>query len=726
MHAGGRGLRACLYALLLSALASPHGARGGACEEPLVPTAAGARVLCMPAGLQPRPEVAHCGALNHSWADIIRAPPGRFTTGGLGRHLLEDRFEVWVCDRGRACAAGGVVCYTFSEEHRLFVPWGLWEHVLEPRRASAAGARSAGAVRGRIQGARGAGALTISLGSAHSDGFLRTVTLSSDEGSFAFEEVPLGAVYWLKSEGLGHANRPAQTRNLSAHAPVWEAVLDVGDGAEHRRRLLVGHDPDPPAVSWQWEWALDASRAGCVTESATVVAAPSITYLEDEIEISDDQAAWKLAHEYGILLARESQWTSEFAGRLLDTVSTVPLRAGARSYYSSLDLSVLPLLSVWSLERRVPLHNDISIGVDAHGMTRVNISADAFTYAAPQKVIIDGVVGKYFSKRLYHALVRFVTNDAADYAAAEHILSTRFGTRSVLSDATISALTAPTTAEDAARFQPWTRHPEEILTILGMFEELPSGLHQVPGLAYLLRRADGLDHPLYPAAPAVAWPDASDESYIEFMESAFLSDVRHLRRLVLHEKAHFVWSGVLGHSIRDEWTALGGWYPNADDPDGWSTSLQLQFVSRYAHGKNPNEHFAESLAAYVENPAALLACCAEQYAFIRDRIMHGQRYIPQIAEPYTFEVLNLSPDFVYPGRIVRLRVEVRGLPEEDKYVTVVIWLHTAEGVFAGASAAVFRLFSSIGTFRDVRLACATRAIYTRAKKSEPTYLTKEA
>jgi hypothetical protein len=149
-------------------------------------------------------------------------------------------------------------------------------------------------------------------------------------------------------------------------------------------------------------------------------------------------------------------------------------------------------------------------------------------------------------------------------------------------------------------------------------------------------------------------------------------------------------------------------------------------VSRYAHGKTPNEHFAESLAAYVENPAALLACCAEQYAFIRDRIMHGQRYIPQIAEPYTFEVLNLSPDFVYPGRIVRLRVEVRGLPEEDKYVTVVIWLHTAEGVFAGASAAVFRLFSSIGTFRDVRLACATRAIYTRAKKSEPTYLTKEA
>ena len=73
-----------------------------------------------------------------------------------------------------------------------------------------------------------------------------------------------------------------------------------------------------------------------------------------------------------------------------------------------------------------------------------------------------------------------------------------------------------------------------------MFEELPQGLHRTPGLAYLLRRLDGQVHPLYPTAAAVAWPDAHNQSYIEFMESGFVGDLRHTRRLILHEKAHFM------------------------------------------------------------------------------------------------------------------------------------------------------------------------------------------
>ena len=138
-----------------------------------------------------------------------------------------------------------------------------------------------------------------------------------------------------------------------------------------------------------------------------------------------------------------------------------------------------------------------------------------------------------------------------------------------------------------------------------MFEELPAGFHAVPGLSYLLRRQDGHVHPLYETAAAVAWPSAHPESYVEFMESAFRADLRHTRRLILHEKAHFMWSNLFEEDLRDAWTELGGWYPNPNASSGWSTAEQTTFVSPYAHAINPNEDMAESISYYVENPADL-------------------------------------------------------------------------------------------------------------------------
>lgn len=112
---------------------------------------------------------------------------------------------------------------------------------------------------------------------------------------------------------------------------------------------------------------------------------------------------------------------------------------------------------------------------------------------------------------------------------------------------------------------------------------------------------------------------------------------------------------------------------------------------------------AESLSYYVENPARLQACCPDKYEFIRDRIMSGYRYVSRLREDLTFEVLNLAPDFVYPGRIVRVDIAVEGAPEEDKRVHVEIALHTADGVFDGAQHAFFRLFSEDDTYTDVYL-----------------------
>ena len=65
--------------------------------------------------------------------------------------------------------------------------------------------------------------------------------------------------------------------------------------------------------------------------------------------------------------------------------------------------------------------------------------------------------------------------------------------------------------------------------------------------------------------------------------------------------------------------------------------------------------------------------------------MHGHRYVSKIREDLTFNVLNLFPDYTYPGKIVRVDISVTGAANEDKVCRVEIELHTTGGVFEGGS-----------------------------------------
>ena len=64
---------------------------------------------------------------------------------------------------------------------------------------------------------------------------------------------------------------------------------------------------------------------------------------------------------------------------------------------------------------------------------------------------------------------------------------------------------------------------------------------------------------------------------------------------------------------------------------------------------------AESLSFFVINPDALRSRSLAKYEFIRDRIMQGNIYISQIRDDLTFEVYNLYPDYVFPGKIKKLQ-----------------------------------------------------------------------
>ena len=438
-----------------------------------------------------------------------------------------------------------------------------------------------------------------------------------------------------------------------------------------------------PAFNYHWE--IDETPEG--SESATIVEPVEVTLLDEQIQIPSHSASLALMRKYSVHLGLE--WDPGYAYRLLQTFESIPQETNNSSAQTP---GVAP--SIWRLSDR-HIQDDLSVEY-SDGQRIVTITEAAFVHATPLLAAIEGVRGKYFSKRLHHAVVRFVTEDGADRYALERILRERYAVSINVPDYT--ELTRHTTGEHAGRFSEFKN--EELIALVSMLEEFPSGMLKTPGLKYLVRRLDGTPHPLYPTAPAVAWSHAH---YIEFMESAFQGQgADYIHRLILHEKAHFLWAYLFDEQLKQDWIELGGWYENPDDKDGWSTTKQTEFVSAYAHGVNPNEDMAESISFYIVNPDKLRSRSPAKYEFIQNRVMHGTRYISKIREDLTFEVYNLYPDYVYPGRITRVDLQVEGEPKADKQITIEIEIH-GESDLDTAQASVLRIFSKKGTFFDIWL-----------------------
>ena len=536
----------------------------------------------------------------------------------------------------------------------------------------------AGLVTGLARGDQG----TVVLGN---DAWLATRVITG-QGKYQFDNVPDGH-YFLKLEVSGYRAPATWKVHVDSHATLPLPARSVSFD------FVTAPLPND---AFTFHWQDDDSRAG--QQQTAYVNKPRviIPVQGGDVEVPDLAAATTLEHDYSIVLSdAEVPWTQELAARLLETERQLPQKL--RNNYAAQELTP----SKWILTNDT-LPNDIAVSWDQAGNV-VRVSQAAFVDAAPRLVLLDGMRGTFFSKRLHHALTRFVTHDGNDAAAAEKILVERYGCTTAIPD--YVALTAPTTAEDANSFQAF--HPNELVELIDMFEEMPSGYHVVAGLKYLARRKDGMPHPIYNLSPAVAWalPETfPNGSYIEFMETTFTSDPDHMHRLILHEKGHFMWGYLFSNELKNEWMTLGGWYRDANAKSGWSTTKEVEFVSAYAHEKNPNEDMAESLAYFVLDPDALRSRSLPKFEFIRDRIMHGSQYIARVRPDLTFQVLNLFPDYAYPGKIKRVDVTVHGAPNEDKLATVEMELNVTDGVFNGASSGNFRLYSPIGTYVDVAMA----------------------
>lgn len=439
-------------------------------------------------------------------------------------------------------------------------------------------------------------------------------------------------------------------------------------------------------ANFNYTWQDDSSFVGHAQQS----------YINDKVEINvlgkaekvpDDFNAINALNEYGFLFSDDSaKWTSEDAYRLYQTLKKLNFRK-----YSEGDS--VKVKAKWFLTERF-VDRDIDFNT-VNGIDVITISRAAFTYATPQVVTIDGVKGKFFSKRLYTALVYYYSDKGINKDRIAEIAKSRYGFEFLAPSTFLKTLMN----ETETNFQEFTS--DEKIVILSMFEEFPDAMQRQGELKYMVRRVNGQSHPVYPTAPAIAWVGNNN---IEWMESAFNSqDITYMQRLVLHEKAHFLWEYIFDKSTQDDWATLGGWFKDPTSGSGWSTTNTTEFVSAYAHLKNPNEDMAESIAFYITNPEALRSRSLRKFEFIRDRIMKGTRYISVIRPDLTFQVYNLFPDYNYPGKIKRTKLEVIGGPNEDKKVVFEIELTIMNNAFDGAQQAQCRFVSSIGTIKDMWL-----------------------
>ncbi len=305
------------------------------------------------------------------------------------------------------------------------------------------------------------------------------------------------------------------------------------------------------------------------------------------------------------------QLDQNYSVRLDSTTWTTKQAQALLNVFKSLSPKLKTSVSIWNISDD-ELQNDIKIRYQ-NGMNYVTISRDAFPIEGSQGTLAP-------EKRLFYAVVLFMTENGTNEQAIKLILKERYGI--TVDIPSYAILTQNTSKETAAHFSDYEN--EDLMIFISILEEFPKALQKMPQLKYVIRRNDNNIR-----APGLAW---TSNGYIEFAKFLFeRNDVNDIRRLIAHEKSHFLWDHLFPDQLKQHWMELGGWYENKESETGWSTKQdRKEFVSDYAYENNPDEDMAESLGYYLVYPDKLRACCPTKYDFIHNRIMlmYGKRYIP--------------------------------------------------------------------------------------------------
>lgn len=319
-----------------------------------------------------------------------------------------------------------------------------------------------------------------------------------------------------------------------------------------------------------------------------------------QFESQNDDPKFLLGQDYFVRL--DSTWTTEQAGKLLKIFKTI-----------SPDQTVQT--SIWTISD-VDLENDIKIEAQV-GFRSITISRDVFVVDASQSATLS-------NKRLFKAVVQFITENGTNRPAIKRILHERYGiTVDITADVKKQVLLPAYTALNRKPRKFAEIDNESLMIFISILEDFPQALHKMSHLKYLVCR----DEELGEAVAAYAWRKSS---FIEIKKSILDIPDSELKRLFAHEKTHFLWTHLFNNKLKEDWIKLGGWYEDKDNEKGWSThKKRTEFVTDYAFEINPDEDMAESLAYYLVYPDRLRACNMAKYNFIHERIMqaYGSRYI---------------------------------------------------------------------------------------------------
>ncbi|BAM40706.1 conserved hypothetical protein [Theileria orientalis strain Shintoku] len=561
-------------------------------------------------------------------------------------------------------------------------------------------------VSGFVDGLVDGKPLTILVGTTYGNRFdiLLEKVVSASDNRFSFP-LPRGKFY-IKTEGSGYFIPGVKRVILPCKSDKCKFVNDAFTDS-----IGVQLAPDDGSI-YTYNWKLqNSSQFGIesinkIPQDESSLLSPQSTVLS-HVDASD--AAAKLKLLFGVEL--HGIWGSEYANRLLsvflkfDFLKRIDSEGLKNQKWVLTDETLFP--QDIEITRNEPTGDDDgknhNVVEDSQYEQIVKISREAFKFAT--KIAIDKKRnGFYFSRRLYKSVIRALCLHSPNNMRR---LFRNVHNVEILEPNEIEHMIRENrsfTHYPSGHYQSWLKHPEELIEVLTSWMEYPSGLHKVKGLKYFLRRQDGMVNPEEPTAPAIAYPRGPDsDSYIEFMESGF-HNYFDVSQLILHEIGHFINVNTVPEDLKQQWSDIGGWFRDPSDPDGWSTHKQTEFVSAYAHQKNPGEDFASSLADYVLNPRLLRSRSTDKYNFIKDNIMGGVHYLVKAA--HEFKVLNLgNADYFYPGRLTEIDIAVNGAVNEPKRVKMTFKLleYKDKGPEENTCAKTirFRLFSEIGTFEDI-------------------------
>ena len=301
-----------------------------------------------------------------------------------------------------------------------------------------------------------------------------------------------------------------------------------------------------------------------------------------------------LEEKYSVYL--DSTWTTKEAHALLKVFESMPL--GLNFHFSTWNISDDDLENGIKIETKDKLKS-------------VTIRRNILPVEDAQEVLSP-------SKDLYYAVVQFITENGTNRPIIESILQNRYGIY-IPSYASVTGGRSNNTSERYSAFE-----NDDLMLIISVFEEFPQALHKIPQLKYIVRRIDTEDKGMSYARPG--------RGSIVLAESILmrsgLYNLNDTRKIIVHEKAHFLWAYVFNDQLKLDWAKLGGWSRDSSE-SGWSTIKERSaFVTDYAYEENPNEDMAESIGFYFVYPDKLRSCCPEKYEFIHNRIMltYGKRW----------------------------------------------------------------------------------------------------